>query len=378
MIEPARPFAFTYRRISHQRTAKRGGRRRNVGISLDAQLAESQAYIAEQADWLPGEVFTDILTGGRSDRPHYQRLKARVAAERRAGNPCVIVVVKLDRFGRNLREAVNTWPELQELKVPVHSTREGGLVTREMWNRKAMAAEEELMTASERAKHGWAHIQNNGWAHVGKQTYGYTWRDSTDEEADQGAPLAVPEVIEVQKAHLQHAFAMVASGHSGRSAMRYLAGLPESERGGLRFSWRTVQHLLRNPFVAGWRDKHETPGRWPAIIDAETWRKVQTRLGSNATGLRTEQQRYLLTGLVYCEACGHAMVGSMVPAKPGLNVRRYRCQGGSGGGQRKVCHHTASATAVDTAVLEHVRAALKGVELSVELQRRLPGIWDEL
>lgn len=378
LLDSVRPIAFIYRRISHQRTARRGGRRRNAGISLDAQLAEGNVYIAAQAGWLAGEVFTDILTGGRSDRRGYQGLKARVAAERRAGQACVIVVVKLDRFGRNLREAVNTWPELQALKVPVHSTREGGLVTEAVWNRKAMAAEEELQTASERSRHGWAHIMGNGWAHVGKQTYGYCWRDSTDEEAAEGAPLAVPEVDETQARHLRHAFEMVARGESGRSAMRYLASLPESDRSGLSFAWRTVQHLLRNPFVAGWQDANETPGRWPAVIDPETWRKVQARMSVNVRQLRQPQHRYLMTSVLHCEQCDQLMVGSVVPAKPGLLVRRYRCRGGTSGGSHQRCYVTASAPAVDADVLDQVRVLLERVRSDPETDTALGVAWDEL
>src|SRR5436853_51281 len=80
----------------------------------------------------------------RDDRPDYQRLLADVRGLRAQGQPVVVVVAALDRFGRRLLERVRSREELKALGVSVHSVREGGEVSDLVANVLAAVAQEEV------------------------------------------------------------------------------------------------------------------------------------------------------------------------------------------------------------------------------------------
>lgn len=107
------------------------------------------------------------------------------------------------------------------------------------------------------------------------------------------------------------------------------------------FESRTVQYILTNPTYTGKlrrrtgnelsSDRSPSPsmrtvdGRHPALIDAETFRRVQEQIGRQKekapvrTG--TSSACYMLRGLVRCSRCGSALT----PAEKGrsLQCRRY-------------------------------------------------------
>ena len=64
--------------------------------------------------------FVDVLSGKRDDRKEYQRMVEFVMA----GGADVIVVQFLDRFGRNPREILQRYWQLQDFKVSVIATDE--------------------------------------------------------------------------------------------------------------------------------------------------------------------------------------------------------------------------------------------------------------
>src|SRR4051794_35549876 len=75
------------------------------GVSLPAQLSACRKYAAAKG-WIIGAEFTDVLSGKRDDRPGYQRLVTEVRDLRAEGRPVVVIVARLDRFGRRLLERV--------------------------------------------------------------------------------------------------------------------------------------------------------------------------------------------------------------------------------------------------------------------------------
>src|SRR3954452_23513858 len=86
--------ALIYIRVSSDEQAREG-------VSLDAQLRECRQYAARQG-WLLGTEHQDVMSGTKDERPHYQALLAKVRSMRAGGQPVVVVVAALDRFGRRL------------------------------------------------------------------------------------------------------------------------------------------------------------------------------------------------------------------------------------------------------------------------------------
>lgn len=81
----------------------------------------------------------------------------------------------------------------------------------------------------------------------------------------------------------------------------------------------TLARMLKAPFYIGTRTYKvdgyppiDLPNSVPAIIDEETWQRVQARHKDNKPAPRKKQKRlYPLTGKIYCAKCGAHMHGNM-------------------------------------------------------------------
>ena len=87
--------------------------------SLETQEAHFQQYCRLHG-LTPALTFTDVVTGRRDDRKEYRRMVEHVAQ----GGADVIIVQFLDRFGRNPREILRRYWELEEGGVRVVATDE--------------------------------------------------------------------------------------------------------------------------------------------------------------------------------------------------------------------------------------------------------------
>ncbi len=95
-------------------------------------------------------------------------------------------------------------------------------------------------------------------------------------------------------------------------------------RTGGPFTKNSLHRLLTNVLYTGLiRHKGQLyPGEHPAIVERETWERVQTLITHRATfarGRMRNKHQALLSGLLYCESCGTPMVYSY----SGNNDRKY-------------------------------------------------------
>jgi site-specific DNA recombinase len=375
--------ALLYTRVSREEQRE--------GQSLDAQLSECRRYARGQA-WIIGREFQDVMTGTRDDRPQYQELLAEVRRLRAEGRAVAVVVAALDRFGRKLLERVRCREELKRLGVPTHSVREGGEVSDLVANILASVAQEESRRLGERVRAVRSHLLDNGWHPVGRAPWGYRWRDATEAERQGGAPRKALEIDEGAAPYVRETFARVAGGETVRSVTRWLMRLPPSARDGRALGIFALRHALRAAVYVG---RCETGGpagadgadllsrplaRWPALVDDETFRRVQERLEAHRRHPRQASGRYLLTGFIRCPRCGARMQGYSYGA--GAQSRpRYRCQSERQGASARLpaCVATVLAAAMDAAVISHVSGVL-GVVGATDpvLQAELRRAWRAL
>lgn len=76
--------------------------------------------------------------------------------------------------------------------------------------------------------------------------------------------------------------------------------------------WRgnVIHDMLRNPIYKGIRKWNGEEIKIPAIIDAETWEKVNRNLPANKKNVgKRAEYRYLLNGLLVCGHCGAELKG---------------------------------------------------------------------
>ena len=108
-------------------------------------------------------------------------------------------------------------------------------------------------------------------------------------------------------------------------------------------------------------------GAVPAIIDPETWEKVQKRMDNNKRNAANKaRHQYLLSGLIECEACGSAYVGHASTNKKGY-VTRYYCCG------QKYRNHTCSAKninadEIEVFVVQHLKEYLRTLDFTETAQ----------
>ena len=151
--------AVAYLRVS---TPGQTGERHS---SLDTQEARSQEYCQRQG-LLPVATFIDVVSGRRDDRKEYLRMVEYVLQ----GGADVVVVQFLDRFGRNPREILQRYWELQDHGVTITATDED-IKEELLLVIKAGIAGAESRRTSERVRANMSRVVQKG-VHAARAPYG--------------------------------------------------------------------------------------------------------------------------------------------------------------------------------------------------------------
>lgn len=363
-------LALLYPRVSSAEQEKEG-------LSLPAQQADLRRY-AGAMGWVIGAEYPEVLRGTNDDRPQYQAMLAEVRRLRAEGRPVVIVVKWLHRLGRKLAESVRAREELKALGVPVHSVLEGGEVSDFLANIMASVAQYEVEQLGERVSESRDFARENGWHAPGRVAWGFTLRDATPEERQQGAPQRVWIEDAARSGYPREAFRRVADGESIRAVSAWIATLSDEIRGGRRMAVAVIADMLRAPvYVGEYVDAEGTvhPGRWPALVDRATFDRVQERLASHKK-VAHQGTKYLLSGLLRCpvEGCGERMGGK---AQYQRASKRYICTNRVYNRPGVVPHdYQVVMEPVDAYVLEEVVRPLERIDqASVEAQRQGRAAW---
>lgn len=301
------PHVAIYSRVSSEEQAREGYSIANQlrACHLYVELHELGAEVEEYIE--PG------LTGRDTNRKAFQSLLSAL----RAGDITHLVVWRLNRLHRSLRDFLDTLEVLERQDVGLHSVTEhvdtksatGRLLINVLMSFHAFESDKlsEDVTAGMRQK-----IREGGWANHAPTGYQLIGSELAPD------PVTAPIIRQV--------FATAAEGGSLRELAR-LVGLTA----------QALPHILRNPVYAGYVFEHQRMlpslrvagqldasegvyrGRHEALVDAETWDRVQLVRERRST--RTpDRSRHILSGLLRCD-CGSAC--EVIYPKP--TVRSYRC-----------------------------------------------------
>lgn len=346
--------AVGYRRVSdlHSQTGERHS-------SLETQEARFREY-CQRHELTPVTTFTDVLSGRRDDRKEYQRMVGYVAQ----GGADVIVVQFLDRFGRNPKEILRRYWELEEHGVSVVATDEDIKEELVLLIRAGIAGAESRKI-SERVRANMSRAVAKG-VQAARPPYGLLpVRELKDGkimlhwELD---PSEAPVVREMYRLAVEEnrGFKVIADR---LSAMGYRT------RSGHPFAAFSVQQILTNTAIMGTLTYGrkprkgnpeiavvEVPNFFPAILSQEEWQRLQQRLSiRRETGRgKTHSSVYLLSGIVRCGQCGGPMVGKVGDGHKGKRYRNYYCSRAMHG--RGLCstYNGHSAPKLERAILEHL------------------------
>lgn len=298
------------------------------GISLQLQEERLRAYAASQG-WEVVERYEDAgLSGSTTDRPAFQRMMEDARAKRFDA----ILVYKLDRLTRSVRDFHELADELEALGVAIVSVTQNidtsSPTGRLLRNILVDFANFERELIAERSTEGKRRLAAGGRYLGWHPPFGYK---KVGERAN-ARLVVVPEEAEVVK----RIFSLYLTGQYGDVQIARMVGMPTNR----------VRRILLNPTYMGkiayakrrgsnhisvyqMDDWIMAPGDHEPIIDEEVfWKALEVRRQNTlGTGPRNKSP-HLFSRLVFCGKCGAQMrlVGSG-SANPNLPRRiYYRCQ----------------------------------------------------
>jgi site-specific DNA recombinase len=299
--------------------------------SLDAQRESGEAYIAAQKHegWtcLPDRYDDGGFSGGNMERPALQRLMKDI----QAGRVDCVVVYKVDRLSRSLLDFAKIMETFDQHKVSFVSVTQQFNTTHSMGrltlNILLSFAQFEREIISERTRDKIAAARRKGKFAGGKPVLGYDLLSSpagprlvvNEEEAER--VRAIFGLYLQQEALIPTVTELAKRG--------WVTKVWETKRGrhmgGKPFDKNLLYLLLTNVVYTGKVRHHDEvhPGAHEAIVDEQTWQRVQALLERNRrTGGALVRNRYgaLLKGILHCETCGCGMMHTYSSQGP----KRYR------------------------------------------------------
>ena len=288
--------------------------------SIEQQVAECEEYAARRGYSVVAR-FADHAISGRSDRrPEFLRMLR--AADRREFD--VLIAYKSNRISRNMLHALSYEEKLSRCGVQVVYCREefgdnaaGRFALRTMMNVNQFYSEnmaEDIMRGMEDNAR---QCRVNGSLPLGYKR-GPDGRYAIDEET-------APVVREI--------FRRIASGElkAPLAAELNARGILTSK--GKRWNKGSFHSMLHNERYVGvyiYGERVRIPGGIPAIVDPDTFARVQEQEARIRTTVMSRRRRegmeYLLTGKLFCGYCLDPMVGSSGTGRSGAMHYYYRCR----------------------------------------------------
>jgi DNA invertase Pin-like site-specific DNA recombinase len=296
------------------------------GTSLGTQVTTCQNYIASQGGILVDTYVDEGVSGAKESRPALDRLMNAV----RGGEVSVVVVAKLDRFGRSMRHLSTLLGELDDRGVRFVSVSEAfdssspsGRLHRAILGSFAEFERERII---ERTTTGKAAVAREGRWPGGRPPYGFRL-----ERLAGGTRLGVDE--DEKEILVQIVSLLVDEGCSTGDAAKRLNSLGITTRHGRPWSVSRIQWLLAGgvPLDGRWgyaptggtRRRPGEPMFWvevPRLLGDERVAALKSALARTATGTQTSRRHYLLTPLP--SPCGSHYRGKVAHGQ-----HTYRCTG---------------------------------------------------
>jgi len=322
-----------YGRVSTDRQAQveEGG--------LDTQVSSMDKFVAfqtesdESTDWVHVDTYLDPgYSGSNLDRPEFRRMMEDIES----GRINTVVVYKIDRITRSLKDFMDLWEHFQKNGVHFISLHEKFDTTtamgRAMLQLIMVFAELERGQTSERTTAVMRHRAEQGLWNGGRRI-GY----QLDPE-EKGVLKVDADWAPIVREHMFEA--CVRLGSAGK-VVKHLKEMgirvPEYESrrgnkvGGGCFTKPNVIRILTDKLYLGmiaYKDEL-FEGRHEAIIDKDLFDRVQEILDRNRekkTNSREQRTHvYILQGLIRCGNCGAMMSPKWSTGRGGKQHHYYQC-----------------------------------------------------
>lgn len=331
--------------------------------SLHAQRAMCESYIASFASegWTAlATEYTDAgITGGTMERPGLQQLLADIEA----GRVDVVVIYRLDRLSRSLRDFLNMMETFDRRKVSFASVTEridtSSSAGRLFLNMILSFAQFEREVAAERIRDKIASAKRKGKYVGGRPLLGY------DVDREKMRLVVNKEEAKLVR-HIFERFCQLGScmkvAHELNAkglCMKAWTSRKGRAMGGGTWLKTDVHHVLTNRrYIGEVIHKGESfTGEHEAIIDRKTWDRVQGILSKNRR-YRANQTRKttaaLLKGILRCGCCDAAMAPTYT-VRRGKQYQYYLCHAAGKKGHASCDIKSVSAGQIEGAVFTYLK-----------------------
>lgn len=334
--------AFAYLRVSSDGQVKTGYSR--DGLSIDSQRDEAEHKAAQ----LDAEIVRTFLDPGKSafvdlhKRTDFLEMlnEVKKCNEHEATRIDYIIVWISSRWARNVRDHFNAHDLVRAAGARFISITEPmiGEDTPEAFWMEGMAAvnnQYESMRTS-RAVKGGLHRKAMAGGNYGSRRLGYI---KGVELLSDGREVSTT-IPDATRGHfMTYAFKLYATGeYSTAQLSQELYGLglrsrPWKDHPAQKVGTAMIHRVLRNPYYAGWivykrgtPDEQIFKGRHEALIDQETFDKVQTLLDEKrVAGERPRKRQHYLRGSVFCAGCDSRLTYGVSTGENGRKYAYYFC-----------------------------------------------------
>ncbi len=287
--------------------------------SIEGQIRVIREFAAREGYTITGEYIDRAKSAKTANRPEFLHM----IMDSSKGLFQYVLVYKLDRFSRNRYDSAFYKDKLRKNGVQVVSATENlsdnpeSIITEAMLEAMAEFYSAELSQKTQRGlKESALKCQSIG----GTLPYGYKWGDDKKLHIDE----STAEIARI-------VFAMYADGKGKKQIADTLNAKGYRTRYGKKFSLTSFDHMLTNRKYIGtftYNDEVEIEGGCPALIDRETFDKVQTlvRATKKAPARARAKVEYYLAGKLFCGVCGEQMIAVGGTSHTGEQHHYYKCR----------------------------------------------------
>lgn len=303
--------------------------------SIDTQLAAIGKYCLQEGHSIVS-TFTDMaMTGTNVNRPEFQRM----IHEAREKKFEAVVIYDITRGSRDIADWFSFRKDMQALNITVLSVTEklGDISNPSDFLMEFISVglgQHTVLQTRQKSIAGVAQKAQQGVFLGGVAPLGYNIVDGK-------------YVINEREAEIiRHIFSLYACGESYNTIIDRIAPSGVTGKRGKPIGKNSLHEILKNERYIGvysWnKRKVKYMGKWaggernpdavriidaiPAIIDIDTWERVQKRMSDNkrnaTNGAKAE---YLLSGLIECGECGGSFTGKTNTSGKGYVTRYYAC-----------------------------------------------------
>ena len=287
--------------------------------SIEGQIRECTSF-AERKGYAVVKHYIDrAISGKKADnRPDFMQM----VTDSKAGGFDYVIVWKLDRFSRDKYDSVYYKNILKKNGVsvisatePIDDSPEGQLMESIFEGFSAYYIKDLSMKVNRGMTENVLKCKYNG----GVLTYGYYIDEDRHFQPDPVKALIVADI-----------FRRYASGESTKSIVASLNEQGIKTNTGKEITYTFIAKLLVNRRYLGEYRYRETivENAFTPLVAQDIFDKCQRRMAENKRrpgSFKPVQDKYLLTGKIFCGLCGNTMSGASATSRTGKTHRYYQC-----------------------------------------------------